>query len=104
MQIHVAQKLVAELNEKMRGRKLVPGDLGSLLLHLEEEVEEVRQASDDELGEELADKLHFILAMAECRDIDLEREFYQKLKKNHQREWHLPDESGIIRHKSDDEA
>lgn len=73
----------------------VPGTAG-LLKHIQREFNELCDDPTD--GEEMADMVILLVALAECQGLDLEFEIECKLAINRERTWSPPDEDGVIEH------
>jgi len=74
--------------------------LGPLLLHMEEEVRELRFKPNDAM--EWGDVFMMLLDAARLKGltiVDLCNCAESKLAENKLREWHEPDENGVVRHK-----
>jgi len=96
--INALQKRIGEWSDGTFGKgnqRLIP-----LLFHLEEEIRELRFAVDD--ASEWGDVFMMLLDAARLKGltiIDLCNCAESKLAENKLREWHDPDENGVIRHK-----
>lgn len=103
MTVKDAQARVAYLNAQIRKRPLAVDDGCGLLEHLREELTELADAhyggTPIELWKEAADVLVLLLAYCQSQTIPLELAFDDKMTENEGREWHPPDEAGVIRHR-----